>query len=344
MNSKLSLALLYSISATSGLLFTHLGVPLAWMIGPLTSTAALTASGVLDIRVPTMTRPFGQIVVATFIGAHFSPGALHSLLRTAPLLITISLYVLVASIIVAHIQKRIFGTDFTTSFLSVVPTSPVEAGVLAERFNRQPANIIFAQTVRIALVVVVVPFIFYSADMAQLPTFSMGEKQSTIGLIFTLSGAVIGPLAFRFLGLTNPFFLGPLFVATLLSALAIPTYTIPIPLLAAAQIILGTWLGSCFRRELFKDSATLISSTLLTSTSLLALCLAGAWVLAHIFGQPLTTIILGSAPGGVTEMALTTGVLGQDVALVTAMHLTRIFIIMPSVGWITAIMSRNDPQ
>lgn len=41
-------------------------------------------------------------------------------------------------------------------------------------------------------------------------------------------------------------------------------------------------------------------------------------------------------------MALTAGVLGQDVALVTAMHLTRIFIIMPSVGWVTAMMSRND--
>lgn len=295
MNSRLNLTFLYFASVISGVLFTYMNIPLAWMIGPLMSTAALTASGVLDVRVPTMTRPFGQIVVATFIGAHFSSDALHSLLQTAPLLITISLYVLVASIIVAHIQKRLFGTDTTTSFLSVVPTSPVEAGILAERFNRQPANIIFAQTVRIALVVTIVPFIFFSTDTTQFSTVTASADHSTIGLIFTVAGAVLGVLIFRFFGLTNPFFLGPLLAATLLSALDIQTYTIPSPLLAIAQIILGTWLGSCFRRELFKNSITLISSTLFTSAMLLALCLIGAWALAHIFGQPLTTIILGSA-------------------------------------------------
>lgn len=47
--------------------------------------------------------------------------------------------------------------------------------------------------------------------------------------------------------------------------------------------------------------------------------------------------MLGIAPGGVTEMALTAGILGQDVALVTAMHITRIFAIMPNLGWMARL-------
>ena len=40
-------------------------------------------------------------------------------------------------------------------------------------------------------------------------------------------------------------------------------------------------------------------------------------------------MVLATAPGGVTEMALTARLLHQDAALVTAFHLVRIFTIMP---------------
>ena len=52
-------------------------------------------------------------------------------------------------------------------------------------------------------------------------------------------------------------------------------------------------------------------------------------------------MVLGFAPGGTTEMALTAGILGQDVALVTAMHLARIFIIMLNLQWLTRLTSRG---
>lgn len=342
MKQKYGLIYLYAAAALTGAFFSWIGLPLAWMIGPLLSTAILTASGVLELQVPTFTRPFGQIVVATFIGAHFSPQALHSLLQTAPLLIAISLYVLFLAIVVAQIQNRIYGTDNMTGFLSVVPTSPIEAGVIAESFGLQSGPIIFAQTVRIALVVTVVPFLLYTTGSLPRLTVVATQDLNAPAILCTLAGALLGSLLFKKLGLVNPYFLGPLFVAAVLSAFALPFYEIPQIVLALAQIILGTWLGSHFKRDLLKTQRKLVSSTLVSSSLLLAMCIAGAWAAAILFDTPFATVMLGIAPGGVTEMALTAGILGQDVALVTAMHLTRIFIIMPNMGWITRAVGRVE--
>ncbi len=342
MGSKLALPALYLVAACAGFLFSLINAPLPWMIGPLFATAVLTATGLSKVQVSTRTRPFGQIVVATFVGAHFTPDALHSLLRTAPLLISISLFVLLAAMLVAQIQRRIYGTDPVTALLASVPTSPVEAGVLAERFGVPHGPIVLAQTARIALVVSVIPFLLHLGSEADVLGEALPRRDGLPGIAVTLAGAVLGPVMFRLLRFANPFFLGPLFLTAALSALDMPAYHIPAPLLAAAQIVLGTWLGSSFRPELLAQRRQLFGQILLSSTLLLAACILGAGGLAWLFGAPFATVLLGIAPGGVTEMALTAGVLGQDVAMVTAMQLTRIFLIMPNLGWITRLIHRRD--
>ncbi len=335
-----SLVCLYAASGAAGLIGAMLGLPLPWMIGPLIMSGVLTASGTLNVRVPIKTRPFGQITVATFVGAHFTPAAFHSLLQTAPLLIAVSLFTLVASLLVAIVQRRLFGTDGVTAFLSVVPTSPVEAGVLAENHGISPAPVIFAQTMRIALVVTAFPLMLYVAGDAPVSVTPPEVDHGFVAFCVTLAGAIAGPFLFKTLRLNNPFFLGPLFMAAALSALGQPVFDIPQPVLALAQVVLGTWLGSCFTRETFTERKSLVSSVIVTSAMLLALCVLGAYVASRVMGGNFPTMVLGFAPGGTTEMALTAGILGQDVALVTAMHLARIFFIMPNLQWLTRLTSR----
>lgn len=64
-------------------------------------------AGALEVRVPIRIRPIGQIILATFVGAHFTPDAFQALLRAAPLLIGASLYILLASLFVAQVQARL---------------------------------------------------------------------------------------------------------------------------------------------------------------------------------------------------------------------------------------------
>lgn len=84
--------------------------------------------------------------------------------------------------------------------------------------------------------------------------------------------------------------------------------------------------------------------TSLSALVLLLLISAMALGLAHLGGHPWKTLMLGAAPGGVTEMALTAKFLGAEVALVTAIQLTRIFLFMPNIPWIVRLIDRRETR
>src|SRR3546814_1830039 len=71
---------------------------------------------------------------------------------------------------------------------------------------------------------------------------------------------------------------------------------------------------------------------------LVALCTAFAASLALVTDLPWNILVLGAAPGSITEMALTARFLREDVALITAFHLVRIFLIIPSTPFMLALL------
>src|SRR3546814_3897288 len=82
----------------------------------------------------------------------------------------------------------------------------------------------------------------------------------------------------------------------------------------------------------------LVVATTLTSMLLVALCTAFAASLALVTDLPWNILVLGAAPGSITEMALTARFLRADVALITAFHLVRIFLIIPSTPFMLALL------
>jgi uncharacterized membrane protein AbrB (regulator of aidB expression) len=108
--------------------------------------------------------------------------------------------------------------------------------------------------------------------------------------------------------------------------------------------VLGVWLGSTFRRSLFKAAGRLVITSILSTLILLAMTSAVAVAIAVTLGLDWELMVLSAAPGGVTEMALTAKFLGQDVALITAFHLTRIFIFIPNIPWIIGLIHRYEKR
>ena len=56
------------------------------------------------------------------------------------------------------------------------------------------------------------------------------------------------------------------------------------------------------------------------------------YLLEHWASVPLPTVILGLAPGGITEMSITAKVLRLGVPLVTAFHVTRMALVVIVTG------------
>ena len=146
----------------------------------------------------------------------------------------------------------------------------------------------------------------------------------------------------RRLRLASAFFLGPLFATAAISATGLELHAVPHPVLVAAQLVLGTWLGSTFRRDLFATAGRKVVASALASVVLIVLSGGFAIGIGAFTTQHWEALVLGGAPGGVTEMALTAQFLGEDVALITAFQLVRIFLILPNVPWIVRLIHRLD--
>lgn len=339
------LAVLLPAAACAGWVFERLGVPLPWMIGPLVLTAAIYISGAAQRQIPNRMRIVGQVVVACQVGLTFSPAALQELLALWPYLVGSALLSGTCILGVAWIMSRIGHLTLAQSFLSMVPTSPVEAANLAIKSGIDPMPVVVSQVLRLALVVILVPFAMFALDgwpTGNSRTFVTLEPFALPPVLLLAAIGAAGALTVRMIRVSNPNFLGPLAATVLLASLGYGPPPFPDSVLAGAQVILGAWLGSNFRRDFISKGGRLVLVSFLCTLILLASTGAMAFALAQIAGHDWRVFVLGAAPGGVTEMALTAKFLGQTVALVAAFHVVRIFIFIPNIPWVVGLIDKLE--
>ncbi|WP_225027575.1 AbrB family transcriptional regulator [Xinfangfangia pollutisoli] len=338
------LGLFMAVGTAGGWLFQYIGSPLPWMIGPLVVTAILCLSGLLAVQVPNRIRPFGQVIVATQIGLTFSPATMEKLVSLAPVIVVTATSTLICILTISFAFARWSGMSPAQSFLASVPTSPVEAAAMADEKGIDPMPVIFSQTLRLSAVVLVLPVAMFALE-GWPASRAMPYADTPFVLQNVLILAVCGFVSmrvFRMLRVPNPNFLGPLTVAAALAASGHAPGPYPGFILALAQVVLGCWLGSTFRREILARAGRLVLTSTASILTMLALCSAMAAGIAWASGLDWRLLVLGAAPGGVTEMALTAKFLHQDATIVTAFHLTRIFIFMPNIPWIVALIIRLE--
>lgn len=342
---SLKTAAAYVFAAAGGLVFYKLGLPLPWMIGPLVVTAALTFSGVMVARIPVQTRPFGQGVVASQVGLSFSPAVFASLLQMAPLLIGMALMIILVGFSIALVLSRMAGIRLSSALIATLPTSPVEAAVIAERYDFPPAPIILSQTMRISTVVVLIPMgIFFIDGEIGRTVRQFNGHFDPFSLVALAGLAVGGMMLFGKLRISNPYFLGPLAMSSAITAAGVELAPFPSVVLWAAQVVLGTWLGSNFHRRLFTSAGRMVFASIVSTLLFILASALIAAALSQVVGMNWETLVLASTPGGVTEMALTAKFLGIDVALITAFHLTRIFIVVPSIPYLIDRLHRYESR
>jgi membrane AbrB-like protein len=325
------IALIYAGALACGMVGNLIDLPLPWMIGAM---AFATARRLMDrpVRVPAVTRPIGQMIVASSVGLSFTPAAVTALSLLFVPMIGAALLTVVAGFAVAAVLMRMARVDVVTATLCSIPMGPVESANLAGRHGARAGPIIFSQTLRIMLLVVFIPpaMVALSAS-TQDPIAVLRAIPWTWGGAVLLGGfGVAGALAARAVGLGNPFFVGSVGGAALAAAFSLPVTAYPYPVLVAAQVFLGVWLGAVFDRDLLRNAAGFVPGAIASSLLMVVLCVAMGLGLAWIIDMPWPVMVLATAPGSMTEMALTAKILQDGIAVVTAFHLVRIFIILPA--------------
>ena len=331
----LHILLIYAGALLFGIVAHWLRFPLPWMIGAMVfaSTVRMLER---PLPIPAQTRQIGQILIATSVGLSFTPEAVRMMQSLLLPMVGVAIATIGLGFVVAAFLMRITKVDVITAALASIPMGPVESAILAVRHKVSPGPVVFSQTLRIMLLVVLIPPVIVALDGTITDPVAVLSKMD-----WTFSGAallclcgIVGALVARTVRLANPFFVGSLGGAALAAAFSLPISAYPYAVLVLAQVFLGVWLGAVFDRDLLRRAKGFIPGAILASILLILLCVIMGLVMAWITGQTWQVMLLATAPGSVTEMALTAKILDDGLAIVTAFHVIRIFIILPFAGTI----------
>ncbi len=337
----LHVLLIYAGAFAFGLGANWVKVPLPWMIGAMVFATTVRMLN-LPLRIPARTRPFGQVLVASSVGLSFTPDAVAAMGSLLVPMVGAAILTIFIGFLVAAVLMRMTHVDVVTASLASIPMGPVESATLAHKHGVAPGPVVFAQTLRIMLLVILIPPVLVALDggVGDPGAVLRAMPWTPTGALLLASFGFAGAMAARAVGLANPFFVGSIGGAALAAAFSLPITAYPYPVLVIAQIFLGVWLGAVFDRALVRRAGSFIPAAVLSSLLMVALCVLMGLGLVWVTGEPWQVMILSTAPGSVTEMALTAKILQQGIAVVTAFHLVRIFIILPLAGTIIGITAR----
>ncbi|KWR89218.1 AbrB family transcriptional regulator [Cupriavidus sp. IDO] len=331
-NRWLPFVLTLSLGLAAALLCTLLHTPLPWMIGPLLSVASARMAGA-DLRAPSQARNAGQWVIGASLGLYFTPVVVAKLVEFLPYIVAGSLFALVLGAAGALMMRKTTGVAFKTAYFSTAIGGASEMANLAERNGARIDQVAAAHSLRVLMVVMTVPAIFQYGGIHGLDPFIPGPRTVDAGGLLALIAITLSAaLVVKRLNMPNPFVIGTLLAAALLTASGIELSAIPTWMSRAGQLLIGVSLGARFSREFLHTAPRFLSGVALYTVVALVVSALFGWGLSALSGVHPATVILGTTPGGIAEMCITAKVLELGVPLVTAFHVIRMAFVVLATG------------
>lgn len=342
---RLGTTLLLALAAA--LLCERLRTPLPWIIGPLLATAALGTAGV-PLAASGRLRNVGQWMIGIGLGLYFTPEVVRVLVRLAPALVAGVLWALLLGYGFYRWLRRLESRDAATPFFAAAIGGASEMAVLAERHGGRVDRVAAAHSLRVLLVVVLIPFGFHALGLHGLdPAQPAIREVQPVGLLALLAASAAGMAVLARLAVPNPWVLGALLVTALLTALGVELSALPPAASHAGQLFIGVALGTRFTPEFARAAPRWLLGVALGTLGMMAASAGFAWALARAVGLQAATVMLGTSPGGIAEMCITAQVLQLGVAAVTAFHVTRYVAVLtltaPLYRWELKRLARQVP-
>lgn len=308
--------------------------PLPWMIGPMLAVAIGSMAGRRQ-EVPGVLRNGGQIVLGTAMGLYFTPAMLNQSLALAPWIALNVALIWLMGVTGAWLLMRFSGVDPITAYYCMSVGGGSEMTILAERAGGRPERVAAAHTLRVVLVVLIIPLVYKLADVHGFETayaLAAAREVHWDGMVVLLAFCLVVTLLLERLNLSYVWVIAPLVTTAFITASGFDWSVLPVGLVNAAQLVLGIGMGSRFTPEFLKSAPRFMLCVLGTLAIMLLLSAGLGVFLGFVTGVDLPTAILATAPGGVTEMSLTARVLQLGVATVTVFQVSRMMLLVLCTG------------
>jgi len=322
----------FVVALAGALICVWIRAPLPWLIGPL---VAVALASMLHGRLasPPGGRQAGQWIIGVALGLYFSPDVVREVIRLGPWVALAVAFALALGVLGSWLLGRMVATDAPTSFFGMAIGGASEMAVLAERHGGQVERVAAAHSLRIMLVVLIVPLLLNAFDIHGLDPYVPIARDFAWGG-FALLVAVTGgaALVMRRVGSPNSWMIGPLLAAAVVTSMGLTWSSLPVPVVNAGQLLIGIGLGTRFTPEFFESAPRFLGAVAAITLVYLVVAAVFGWLLSVGSGLHWSTAIVATTPGGIGEMALTAKALRLGVPIVTAFHAIRMAAVVLSVG------------
>lgn len=311
------------VGAVGGVLFQLMGLPLAWMLGPLIANLLLSARGV-NVGVPEPLRNVFLAVMGLVLGSQVTPELAQRVLDW-PVSSVLLLLGVAASTAVAAAWYRRCGFDPVSAWFGAAPGAMTAMIMLGDKCGGDPQRIAIAQSLRIVLVILFLPPLFWAFEGGE---GQLGPADTVLAhgwMLLTIP--LLLPLG-RWLRIPSAALLTPLLMAALLSGFNLASLTLPSWGMNLMLWVLGSAIGSRFQgmtRRLL--GRYLWQSGFATLLALMVLAFF-AELIHQALGVGRDVALLALAPGGIGEMAILAVALNIDPVFVAFHHLLRMITLM----------------
>jgi hypothetical protein len=335
---RVAVTLLVAMAGALVCVLVH--APLPWLIGPL---VAVALASMLQARLapPPAARQLGQWAIGVALGLYFTPDVVREVVRLAPWLAAAVLFAIALGWLGSLALVRATDVDDTTALFAMAIGGASEMAAQALRHGGRVDRVAAAHSLRIMLVVLIVPLLFAGLGVQGLDPYEPAARSFDLVGFAVLAAVTLGAAAAmeRF-GSPNSWMIGPLLAAAIITATGHTFSALPVAVVNAGQLLIGISLGIHFTPEFFRAAPRFLAVvTLITLGYLMAGAAFGA-ALARGAGLQWPTAVIATTPGGIGEMALTAKALKLGVPIVTAFHAIRMAAVVLSAGGLYLLWQR----
>jgi membrane AbrB-like protein len=333
---SLSLFLLsFMLALMAAEAFVFLRAPLPWMTGPLFVIAAARLMHA-PLHCPVMVREAGQWAIGAALGLYFTADVIAVLYLYFGFIAAAVIFALllgVAGAWLLHKLSGISGVSRRTAFFAMAIGGASEMATQGERHGAAVEQIAAAHSLRIMLVVAIIPFAFKFLDVHGLdPYVPAARTVNYSGLVLLVLLTVMAALVLKRLGWPNAWVIGPLLMSIALTASDIRLSAMPEWAIHLGQLFIGLSLGVRFTPAFLRSAPRYMGSVAVCSLLALLISACFGLMLAKLSGMQAATSILATSPGGIAEMSLTAKNLELGVPIVTAFHVARMAVLVLTIG------------
>ncbi|MEM7745776.1 MAG: AbrB family transcriptional regulator [Pseudomonadota bacterium] len=318
------------IGAVGGFVAEYFHVPLAWMLGPLFFCLAAVLLR-LPAEVPLWMRANFMLLIGLFLGESFEGLAVEQILRWPISMAGAVLYMPVATALTYLYYRHAVREEQMTALCSSIPGGLTAVVLVSESLGADERNVALAQSLRIAFVVCMAPFVAFGLMGFAAPTGDEYEGLALISLpdLALLLAVSLGLVwLLRNTGVPILMMVCPLIASAVLRMAGLVEGVLPHWLVEVGLLVLGASVGCRFAgvepRRLLRFGTLTFGGTAV----LMGVAAVFAFGVAALTGQPLIGLLLAYAPGGVAEMSLIAFAIGADPGFVAVHHLVRIVFVM----------------